>query len=74
MTIIVGESSYFRNHDLNKYPMIRNFVSLQMQRSTKIVFLLLVTMALFLGTGCSVFKGGKKNDCGCPNKKGMVGY
>ncbi len=49
----------------------KNFVSLQMQRSTKLVFLLLVTVALFLGTGCSA---SKKNSCGCPNKKGMVGY
>jgi hypothetical protein len=71
-TIIVRESSYFTNHRLNKYPMIRkNFVSLQMQRSTKLVFLLLVTAVLFLGTGCSA---SKKNSCGCPNKKGMVGY
>jgi predicted component of type VI protein secretion system len=49
----------------------KNFVSLQMQRSTKLVFLLLVTAVLFLGTGCSA---SKKNSCGCPNKKGMVGY
>lgn len=52
--------------------MIRQkFVSLPMQRSTKIVFLLLVSVALFLGSGCSA---SKKNSCGCPNKKGMVGY
>ena len=37
----------------------------------KIVFLLLVSVALFLGSGCSA---SKKNSCGCPNKKGMVGY
>lgn len=48
---------------------------LLMQRSTikLILMLLLVTMA---ATGCGSGKGifGKKNDCGCPNKKGMVGY
>jgi hypothetical protein len=72
MTIFMGESSYFRNQHLNNYPMMqKKFVSLQMQRSTKIVFLLLVTVALFLGSGCSA---SKKNSCGCPNKKGMVGY
>jgi hypothetical protein len=72
MTIIVGESSYFRNHDLNNYPMFRkNFVSLQMQRSTKFGFLLLLVMITLLGNGCSA---SKKNSCGCPNKKGMVGY
>lgn len=45
------------------------------QRSTfKIVLLLLITT--FILSGCSGGKGlfGKKNDCGCPNKKGMVGY
>lgn len=51
--------------------MQKKIVSLQMQRSSKIVFLLLITVALFLGSGCSA---SKKNSCGCPNKKGMVGY
>lgn len=48
---------------------------LLMQRSTikLILMLLLVTVA---AAGCGSGKGifGKKNDCGCPNKKGMVGY
>jgi len=49
----------------------KNFVSLQMQRSTKFGFLLLLVMITLLGSGCSA---SKKNSCGCPNKKGMVGY
>lgn len=49
----------------------KNFVSLQMQRSTKFGFLLLVVTIMLLGSGCSA---SKKNSCGCPNKKGMVGY
>lgn len=45
------------------------------QRSTfKLVLLLL--LSCYLTSGCGQGKGlfGKKNDCGCPNKKGMVGY
>ncbi len=49
----------------------KKIVSLHMQRSTKLGFLLLVVVMLLLGTGCSA---SKKNNCGCPNKKGMVGY
>jgi predicted component of type VI protein secretion system len=49
----------------------KKIVSLLMQRSTKFSFLLLVTVILMLGSGCSA---SKKNNCGCPNKKGMVGY
>lgn len=48
----------------------KNFVSLQMQRSTRFGFLLLLVAVLFM-TGCSA---SKKSNCGCPNKKGMVGY
>ena len=48
----------------------KNFVRLQMQRSTRFGFLLLITAVLFMA-GCSA---SKKNNCGCPNKKGMVGY
>lgn len=36
-------------------------------------FLVLFLLILFTTAGCGVFKGGHK-DCGCPNKKGMVGY
>ena len=41
------------------------------KRSISIVVaaLLLITLA----TGCGMFKGGQKG-CGCPSKKGMVGY
>ncbi len=48
-----------------------NFVRLQMQRSTKFGFLLLISAVLLMSAGCSA---SKKNSCGCPNKKGMVGY
>lgn len=50
-------------------------VSLLMQRST-LKGLLLLVIAAYLATGCGSSKGifKKKNDCGCPNKKGMVGY
>ena len=49
----------------------KKIVSLQMQRSTKYTFLLLVVVVMLLGSGCSA---SKKSNCGCPNKKGMVGY
>jgi len=48
----------------------KHFVSLLMQRSARASFLLLLITVLFM-TGCSA---SKKNNCGCPNKKGMVGY
>ena len=52
----------------------KNFMMLQMQRSTKFGFLLLL-VAVMMATGCSASKSiFKKNSCGCPNKKGMVGY
>lgn len=45
-----------------------------MQRYSRFVFLLLIITTVFL-SGCSNSKlFHKKNDCGCPNKKGMVGY
>lgn len=37
---------------------------------TVLVFLGLLMMTV---SGCSMLKGGQK-DCGCPSKKGMVGY
>jgi hypothetical protein len=48
---------------------------LSMQRSTIKLFLMLLLIAMATA-GCGSGKGlfGKKNDCGCPNKKGMVGY
>ncbi|MBX9784429.1 MAG: hypothetical protein K2X48_14160 [Chitinophagaceae bacterium] len=50
-------------------------VSLLMQRST-LKGLLLLLLAGFIITSCGSNKGlfKKKNDCGCPSKKGMVGY
>jgi hypothetical protein len=50
-------------------------VILLMQRSTLKLVLLLLLSGMF-AAGCSSGKGifGKKNDCNCPNKKGMVGY
>jgi hypothetical protein len=45
-------------------------VSLLMQRSVKKGFLLLVIIA-FCAAGCNA---SKKSNCGCPNKKNMVGY
>ncbi len=48
----------------------KNFMMVQMQRSTRFGFLLLL-VAVLLMAGCSA---SKKNSCGCPNKKGMVGY
>lgn len=48
----------------------KKIVNLFMQRSvTKGILLLLVVV--FCATGCNA---SKKNGCGCPNKKGMVGY
>jgi hypothetical protein len=41
------------------------------KRSYKIV--LVVVMLIVMATGCGIFKGGQKG-CGCPSKKGMVGY
>lgn len=49
---------------------LKNFMQLQMQRSTRFGFLLLIIAVLFMA-GCSA---SKKNSCGCPNKRGMVGY
>jgi hypothetical protein len=46
-----------------------------MQRST-IKWVLMLLLTGFVAGGCANGKGlfKKKNDCGCPNKKGMVGY
>lgn len=53
----------------------QKFVNKPMQRSTLKAILLLLIVA-FCTAGCGSGKGifGKKNDCGCPNKKNMVGY
>jgi hypothetical protein len=50
-------------------------VGLLMQRSN-IKWLLLLLVTVLTMAACSSSKGifKKKNDCGCPNKKGMVGY
>ena len=37
------------------------------------LILALVMLVLFAVAGCRVLKGGQKG-CGCPSKKGMVGY
>jgi hypothetical protein len=42
------------------------------KRSYKI-FLVLFLLIAVMTAGCGVFKGGQKG-CGCPSKKGMVGY
>jgi len=42
-----------------------------MKTAKKIVWMLLVVAAVFISNGCS---SSKKNNCGCPNKKGLVGY
>lgn len=47
-----------------------------MLRSTKIALVVFLTGMLFL-TACQknyYTSKSKGNDCGCPNKKGMVGY
>lgn len=41
-----------------------------MKSFSKILFLLLVTVAIS-AMSCSA---SKKSNCGCPNKQGMVGY
>lgn len=41
-----------------------------MKRFFKISFLIVVLVS-FLAAGCSSTKNG---NCGCPNKKGLVGY
>jgi hypothetical protein len=41
-----------------------------MKSFSKIVFILLVTIAIF-AISCNA---SKKGNCGCPNKSGMVGY
>jgi hypothetical protein len=46
----------------------RNLVSRFITKNTIWIMLAVVLLA---GTGCSALK---KNSCGCPNKKGMVGY
>ena len=35
------------------------------------IALILLLAVTFLATGCSA---SKKNNCGCPSKKGLVGY
>lgn len=41
-----------------------------MQRNFKLVFLVLMVI-IFAVSSCST---SKKGSCGCPNKKGFVGY
>ena len=48
----------------------QKFVNWSMQRSTIKAILLLLIVAFCAG-GCHA---SKKSNCGCPNKKGMVGY
>ncbi|MFZ4057788.1 MAG: hypothetical protein ACOYKE_06595 [Ferruginibacter sp.] len=42
-----------------------------MQRIFKISLFMLLITAVVVSSGCSA---SRKNQCGCPNKKGMVGY
>jgi hypothetical protein len=48
----------------------KKIVSWLMQRSTLKAILLLLIVA-FCAAGCNA---SKKSNCGCPNKKNMVGY
>lgn len=48
----------------------QKIVKRSMQRSTLKALLLLLIMA-FCAAGCNA---SKKGNCGCPNKKNMVGY
>ena len=41
-----------------------------MKNANKALWILLIVLAAF-GNGCS---SSKKGNCGCPNKKGLVGY
>ena len=41
-----------------------------MKKATNFALMLLVAVSLFAGS-CS---SSKKSNCGCPSKKGMVGY
>jgi hypothetical protein len=40
-------------------------------KSLKKLLLSLIIVIAFFAIGCN---SSKKNNCGCPNKKGMVGY
>jgi hypothetical protein len=35
---------------------------------------LLLLISILIGTSCSSSKGASGKNCGCPSKKGMVGY
>jgi uncharacterized lipoprotein YajG len=48
----------------------QKIVNMFMQRSTLKAILLLLIVA-FCTAGCNA---SKKSNCGCPNKKNMVGY
>lgn len=48
--------------------LILEFTFMKKLNDILLVFLLALTL---LSAGCS---SSKKNNCGCPNKKGMVGY
>jgi hypothetical protein len=41
-----------------------------MKNLSRNIFILLI-LSMLIGTSCSSMK---KNSCGCPSKKGMVGY
>jgi hypothetical protein len=46
-----------------------------MSRLNKIVFGLFIIAIMAVGCSKNVYTSkAKNNDCGCPNKKGMVGY
>ncbi len=48
---------------------LQKLMKLLRTNTVRFMLVLLVTCTVF--SGCSATK---KNNCGCPNKKGMVGY
>ncbi|MFO0414279.1 MAG: hypothetical protein ACK50E_01395 [Bacteroidota bacterium] len=51
--------------------MTSNFILNALKKSSILLFAAILVFTLLVSTGCSSLK---KNNCGCPNKKGMVGY
>lgn len=46
-----------------------------MMKKYKIVWVLFLAAMIFAGCQRNYYSGkAKSSDCGCPNKKGMVGY
>ncbi|PWU04700.1 MAG: hypothetical protein C5B52_01080 [Bacteroidetes bacterium] len=68
--LIFGQFAFIRQYFRRKivYFTVPNF----MKKVNYKIFFFLFLLALIVA-GCGIFKGGQKG-CGCPNKKGMVGY